>query len=759
MTVQIFYKNQWIDISNNIDYSTPFYIERRADEVFEKGSFNAILDIKFNIPPFTIMNIDNSFYVCSSTSNKYLTYDNTYYHNFDVTEATIILNRYILGSKAFSNTGTNKKDKEKLIVISTLISRKYGVDFNLIQNNFDKEQELQFGIGTTMFESFLEFTKAYNRVPKLKSISFSDTGKMTLNIDFYSLENQTQYILDENKITSVQYHQNEDNYCKRVEGELSDVVDRTNLIEVRDLTMRSNEIEVSFNTCRLELPTRAEKVVSFGLEEERTKIRFSLRISESYASAIGYDYSTNSQIFKTYGEFANDIIYDGNVRLLDQIYYEILEQYKIPKDYLYSLPFYAELIRGNGGDLGYFLVLPVYSEGSFHYVDGALFSIDLSDHIISKEQYDLLENKDKPDYCFYETNSNIIDGLLNYYNNDFWHTLVGGDIKSFIELALQLLPNEEDQHKTFPDGSRLDYGVKIDDTVYKNFSPMYFKFYAEYYAISDMPITSDKSIIPVNDIGFFDTSKLYDKSANFLDFDRIVESIQKVNDMSGLPELTIEYNLASNEPPMPCQQITYDGHTWYVESILTYFELNRKYCVINLVENYNKVADAVSVLSQTNTVKNPLTNIITRPILIDFTNAWIDNIDPLWFRMSFYWNQWEGVTLYKRAIVMQSGDVMELFVEALDQYCFDKKAVKVGNKFEKRASQDVAYVNSYNEFEDCRIEIVTMPRLSVEDSYQLPEYDPEVINYSTLLSLPRIKVFKDAREKLTFTVRLTKPKQ
>lgn len=165
--IEIFLNNTWLNITKNV--FSNFEIHERCDEVYALGSMKAKLNIKVNIPPYTILRIDEKeYFLCHSQCTKYLTYEDLYIHDIEIIEATSILSCYILGSKSFSVTGTNKEDKDKINIIAELMNQKYNTTFVFDASKLTKEQEFQFGPGTTMYDALLAIAKTYNCVPKVK---------------------------------------------------------------------------------------------------------------------------------------------------------------------------------------------------------------------------------------------------------------------------------------------------------------------------------------------------------------------------------------------------------------------------------------------------------------------------------------------------------------------------------------------------------------------------------------------------------------
>ena len=192
------------DITNDIDTNTFNYIDR-ADSIYGTGSFNfESTYFTNNIPPYSILDWEGVKYCCSSEANYH--YGNkSWIHNVSVIELTALLSRFLLGSKAFSVTGTNTFDYEKINVMLSLINSKYNVNIKLnrnIDNLFSKEIEYVFGAGTTLFDALNEIARQYNH-----KVSVVDVIDTTIKIDFIDL-NGVDYAMGNINILSIKKMQN-----------------------------------------------------------------------------------------------------------------------------------------------------------------------------------------------------------------------------------------------------------------------------------------------------------------------------------------------------------------------------------------------------------------------------------------------------------------------------------------------------------------------------------------------------------------------
>ena len=244
-----------IDISNDVLLNTFNYMQR-IDELFGIGSFQfESKTITENIPPYSVL-VNNDKYYCCSSEATYHYGRQSWFHNVSIIEATSILSRFLVGSKAFSITGTNTYDYEKIAILVKLVEQKYGVEFefDFEINKFNKQIEYVFGAGTTLFDALNEIYKQYNsRVYVSKIIQNEQNTIITLSVqELFELNN---LVWDEKKILSKTKIQNPENYCKFLESEAKNVIDTNQTTLVSNLYPSATDIKLSQDTLVFKLPT------------------------------------------------------------------------------------------------------------------------------------------------------------------------------------------------------------------------------------------------------------------------------------------------------------------------------------------------------------------------------------------------------------------------------------------------------------------------------------------------------------------------
>lgn len=765
MKVEIYLNDSWLRIDEKME--ARINLESRCDEVFGIGSFKAWLDIPYNIPPYTPLIInDNDYYLCTSICSKYLTRENAYVHDFKLIEASAVLSCYILGSKTFSVSGNYKKDSDKISILAKLMNQKYGIiiHYNLeeIRNLLIKEQDFSFGPGTTIYDALLEIAKTYNCIPKVNSIGFAgNEKKLVIQFYFHKLNNNsTPHILKTNYITNVVYSQNMDDYCKFLETEATNVIDRNDITSFKGLTVRSDDIETTASNAKILLPTRIEKVEKFYVNGEA---KLEGTIASKYKDLDQnnlHDFLVDKNIYlgkNTYHarfiDWRNAFSTNNGTEFpFDKIYEEHFKKNFSDKEEFYNQSFfYNSLVDYNNG---YFHLHPTIVAdniaGAVKYFIMESGKIDITTSIISKDQYDILELKDQPKFAYYTKYGNTIDGMYEYYKEDIWNGLLGKGVNPFLTYA------HESGNFSYKD-EEIEFNVdSIISPVIKDVpDPREYTFDVDVITTTNPFVSSTKSKIPLNQTNFFTSARSYEKSSNYIDFDKLNNSIQKNNDMLGMPELSIEYQMSNDDIFNPSDKILYDGKEWYIASIITYYEPSRKYCILNLVSDFNKIADAIGVETQYQSTKNPLDNIIDRHIFFEL-NYDKDLPNEIWLKFKFYYDVGQSNDLFKRATIMRNKNITYLYVETLDQYAFDKKITDYFDSEAKvprnrYACYDIGYVDENNETEFCQIDIVELPELNRIESYQLPLYEG---NYNLIASIPKQKLYKDSRERLIFTIKI-----
>jgi hypothetical protein len=742
--VKIYINDTWVDISNYIDTKTGIQTQKRIDDAFGTGTLKALLNISYNIAPYTpmIINIDTKteYYVCSSTCTRYLNLPNSYIHDFDIIQAESLLSCFILGSKNFSITGTNKKDAEKIIIICKLMEQKYGVKFVFNANGVvNDSNEFTFGPGTTMHDAINEILTLYNA--KISIIYTISAGVMTINITPVALKFDTEYFVNDNRIINVMYTQQSETYGNILESEMNNVIDRTNTTRYEYISSRSDSVQISADTAKLILPSNVEEI---------TKLEINSAPARSF-KITNIPYSIIKEAVPVIGNFPSKTFEEWN-QLLYITFTDHEDGYQwnyYPLDYFYSnLPLELKFDKSLSFQMSAF-----YDDGAAQYYiltagDTIEQKLDITGRLLEKSQYDLLEAKEQVKYCYYQKGGNTIEGFNETYKDDFWNTLLGETERGVMyHIASEINTSKtiEDEYTPIVINASLVFtDLSRELTTYS--------FNVECRPICDMFVSSTKTVETINESTFKPYARTYDKSCNFIDFDRMIYSLQKTNDSEGLPELTLEYNIKGIELPEVGQCIYYDSKLWHIFNATRMIDEDGfETITLNLVSSYSKIAEAIGIKSQFNTTKNPLDNVIDRYIYDEVRTSNIV-VSNMYLKFNFTFSDSTTTNLYKRAAVYSNNGVDYVVCAMQDNYSFDSEAIKVeGTYYENR---QCPYVDDHNEFMSVVITGGTIDMLTLEESYELPKLT-STSKFKFIFKTGNILVYKDARERLIFTIKLT----
>ncbi len=783
--VRLFYNNGWYEITSIIDKT--INIDRRIDEALDSGSFSFISRIfTFNIPPFTLCEIDGMYFFMSTEATEIITMPGCYTHQATLIELTKILECYILGSKTFTNNhiewsyGGVKYDLNnnyaKLLVLLLLMNDKYNLDydFSRIDNidiyNSTISREFFFGPGTTFFDAMLEIGRSMQMIPRLvyKNSKYS--------IVFDNLKKHNSFVLDENKIISKVITQNVDEYCSMVECEASDVVDRTNLTKVENLTPRADDVELNSDSMKLILPTRAEEIVKF-----EAKSPFPKRLVISIPLDSHIFNVENVQKAKSLGTIG--IILEPNTK--DNIW---------SKDNGYEGYFYFSALIGYlNEECGYnidsksdYPVVIDIKEGMVNLIVGNLslnaetadftlgyidYAIDLTPYLLEKKQYDLIDVVNQANYCYYTTNTPYIEGIYNKQNTTLYKKLIYGVNGPFLRKASQNIlgiHSSEDLNINYDNICRytgtydFDYkdllkqikvysmALAVNNDLYKTKAPaenpLDNAFNVIYKPITKCLLNSDKDIAPLNENARKTASRTYEGGAGIIDIDNAITELKNVANKQGNEIMSIGY--LGNILPNPGDKIIIDSNDWYVSSIQTTINNNLYTSIINLSRCEFKIAESIGVATQFESTYNPDTMILDRIIALKGPQI---NPDKEYLLCVNY----DGNKVYKRVVKLIEAHKAYLIVEAKDNYAFDSYAEATtftdSLNINVYVEKEVPYSRSNNFMDNYTFTLYEMPNISQKASFRLPLMDNESILPSPLFMATKA-IYKDSRERLIIQI-------
>ena len=707
-----------INITNDVMLNTFNYM-KRIDDVFGTGSFNfESKNITNNIPPYSVLKIDDDYFLCNSEATYH--YGNkSWYHNVSVIEATSALSRFLVGSKAFSITGTNTYDYEKINILLTLINQKYKVNISFdvddLTSIFTKKIEYVFTAGTTLFDALNEIVKNYNY-----RIYVSKIENKKIYIKYIDLENMNVLEIDNYKILSKIKTQNAENYCKFLETEANNVVDTTNLTLIDNIFPTANDIKLNADTYMLKVPTPIYKVKSFWANLN-AYVELALIMPNSLK---------NDPAIQTYAKWAE------TYPVLKDIYDNYIAQYLPNWEKFKEQEWYADN-----------KTLIPYNETSYGTIKDVEYKVDLTWRVKSKEQYDLVEDKDKPDYIYYQLGSNVIDGFNVFYKNDFWNTLIGQSKEPFyLHMGDTIYPYEGEIYNGVEIGT---FKVVGENAIFKT------TYGIEYYSLSNPVLINVKKDLPSNENDYKPYALSYGKSSNYVDFDKLNNSMEIENQSVGKVEMVLEYDITGESFLNDFKKVIFEDEEWYVSNSQYKITATLNVVTLNLVKTYNKVADIISLNSQYNTTKNPLQDIIERPVYVESTQPFSFTKGKSYIVATFEFANGTTTDLFFSPIILTNNEDIYFYFEMADQYSGGSKAVNVeGQTFKV---EQVPYVDSNNEVVKCSFKKVDLENINYEIAKNLPSYPKWMLDYPFYQTIINpFYIYKDAREKLTFTIKANK---
>ncbi len=349
--------NYAFGVANTINL-TPFIsdveTQLRSDDAFAIGTFRVIIpstlftNAKYNIPPFTVFEIctgsqglfSGKRWFGYSKCSKYLrTQGSTTYYTHDITliEPIAILETIQIGCKTF----TNHIDYDYLMQLKTIIQNTTGIQISFTgRYNVAEQHSFSFDKGTTAFEIINEIFKIHNYKInfrfdgqdsyvywfrfEISPIRLEDDPLLEIESDVETIAINTNYL------TLAEYSQNQDNYCKYLESQVDNVVDRNTLTTWSNLSVRSDDSTCTSDNCYIELPSKVESVNSLYVyltPTEQIKIEISPSDYRSL-SRLGVSTYTWEQLVSSIDwlqDFANEVTANRPSLNLDDFSYSCNE--------------------------------------------------------------------------------------------------------------------------------------------------------------------------------------------------------------------------------------------------------------------------------------------------------------------------------------------------------------------------------------------------------------------------------------------------
>lgn len=744
MVAEIRLNNTWQDISDSI--IQPITIDRRVDEVLDSGTFTFVSKtIDYNIPPLTLCNIDGEYWLCSSECNEVIPSNpKEYNHNVSLIELTYYLQCYIVGTKAMSNTGTMyPTNADKCKALCDIVNDKYRLIFGntavkfqfeigaFSDSRWQLEREFIFGFGTTLFQALLDIGRTCNAIPRIASAPYFDGTSEILYLSWDILDYNQTFTLDSTKILTMQYRQSVDDYTAILESEVNDVVDRTTTTIVNNLSVRSESYIIEDDNQVLMLPSRVESVKKLEVFNTNLGIQRITGI-ENYIDKK--QATLNNGLTKNIYNWFDSNLFNSEI-----------EDFYTFKDNLTSF------LVNNGLDQVQlkFVVVGVDPNLTYYFEtrDGVTV-LDLTKYCIEKNQYDLLTVEEKPKYCYYTYGDNVIRGIYKYAHDDFWGAFLSQTVKPLIYETINNNPTSvEIIYKTVNLETVWNTNVLTED----DYNPKNLLFNIEYTPITSLFLLSSNDKEPFNEDEIKPTSRSFELSSSMSDFDLLVKSIDKNNKMMGLPEVSISYY--GNNYPKPMNSITIKNQTYYVSSVQTTIVLDKYTSVINLVKEYNKIAEVFGVKTQFESTRLPLNSIIDR---IVYCGEYQCSDMPTGLNIKY-----GSSSLYLRGSIVSNSNINYIICEAQDNYAIaTQKASNSSLNSKMYENKQIPYSNSNSEQVKYTFNLLKEPdniNYNLDHLKEIANDYPLLTRSSAFTQVSdekEVKIYKDARERLIFVLKL-----
>ena len=759
------------DISNDVDVNS-IKIQDRADWSFEHGSFSfesGILDK--NIPPYSLVRIRDYNVITETISDSqgnsstitYNEYVNTSYflissqttrnfvrgvtiHDCSLLSLDALLECYILGSK----TWTDETDSQVMLKTLDLINIKYSTyitleSYALLTNS---QHDYTFGTGTSLYEVVRQVANKNN----LKfSVYFDDSAwgydiyTQNIKIMFYSLSIMPALTINNSfsYLFNLKYLQNPNDYCKYLETEASNVVDRDKEVVWKDLSLRFPNVKFEKEELQLMLPTNVESIESI---EVKGSYGFTIGID---TTAIDRDWidshggSNYGTTHKTYQELIDYNISYGSISNIFQYFYDKL---------LYRI----EGIKNKNCDItdqsSYVNIIISNTVGGSTFIGDGIF--DYTDRLVEQDYFNTISDSDKHKYIFYKSGSNIVDNFVARYHDDLW-----GYITNLV--GYPFLVRENNESVTIDSNNVCRVKANIDSL--SGGTPQNYLYKIKAIPITNPKIVDSKNVSPANESAYKNFTRTYqmgNSDGMKTYFDALVSDMDRQNETLGRIEAVVDidtttaiipqdgqtYPSGTYLMPFANQPVSLFGNTFYIASLEHRFTSTKRYTQLNLTRTRYKIADAIGVDYQFNSILIPTQMVIDRPLYFEITNSSLYN---------YLYNDYQVFLrvdaqnyLAKRCAVSRDSDgAYYLYCETIDNYAFDRA-------IDGTIGKDVPYVAYDGKVNYISLKVYVVDSMTLSDSKLLP-YVSAISGATTYYDVAtNVDIYKDTRERLTFTIKV-----
>lgn len=739
-------------------------IQARCDTAFATGSCQIITDkISHNIPSNCVCWLDDGLFLITSEAKKHPTINGLYIHSCKLTDITALLETYVLGSKAFSiESGMCQSDNDRIDIILNLVNAKYVIDIMKV-DEFDIDyplgnHEYTFGAGTTLFAALSEI--ALRNGYRVVISDVGGVGASDIYIDFVDLDIHNYVAFDTSRIIEYKYLQNGDNYCKYLETEAQNVVDRGSTQIWRDLTCRSEGPAIDADNACVVLPSNIEGLIEYKVRDETATISLLDVNLENFKDII-----TSQWILDNGGYQAQaDSVHPGgyiimgtfaDLKALPDPMHSIMAKVEEHLDFLLNPLTTMYLIRTflseSNPDA---LYVATYASNNSLRVG---VNIDLTERVKEEADWNTLGASDKPKYAVYKTGSNKIFNLNATYKYDFWGAILGVSRGNYLSYWKSMDYTDEVNNKTF------DTHI---DVSFSNTNPVPKVYSVKAIAITKPMVIVKKKDAPYNESTWRESTRTYTNSANTINLDALYEDMYRKVETLGCIEAVALYEgtgLNYNTYPKCNNKIKLNDEVFYIFSYEITHKSARTIIQYNLSSKPSKIADAIGVDYQFNPIRLPYYSIIDRPTFFETINTTAYNgiksaIDNDKSVLLVFKTGIRNFVLRATVMNLESQNAYVLYCECVDNYsCGDYAIYNSVNKYENRAC---LYGDSYNELQYVDIVIYALSQsITTDFSYEMPnilENRVDALSRYAKLALPRKYIYKDGRERLTFTIKINK---
>ena len=768
----IFYNNKEIEIFPN----ETIKIDERFDQIQDSITFTFYSsEITKNVEPFTLMTIQSNAFSAENLSKQFwiktkcrsvIGSKNVYEHEATCYELTKILQALLLGSKAFSvvkNVENYNSNYDRINIICSLMRDKYAYIFKLdsnMQGRMQQEREFSFGSGTTMYDALLEIMNTEGCVPRV--INYNPTVR-ALTISYDDIDGIVSQNVQETIFEDVSFDeidQNVDEYCSQVETEMNDVIDRNTYSTVY-LTPRSESNVVSFDNGCLITPENIEDIKQLSIGMDLTA---PFKAPLLYMDARYFSQFPDSDRIPTANAqtpIPEDVAFKDTtstfalMKLTDEgkkIYEEAKRTIGIYEGadtnyYKGSFWFYRnyKVVNNKAISSG---VTFMFAMSNYKYdisMPSGYYYVPITQIVLEKKQYDLLETLEKPNFIYFEHGSNKIDGFANSENNDFWNSFLGTQrnppIQSYnFNLYDQILDMNNITYEIVENGTPIVMGVATN-TIYicydtnKNYFEKSYKL--KYYTMSSMSNVEEKETLLNTKMK---TSRSYNNGANNIDYNLVINGMKREVNHLGLPCKIIQ----------SMTNVSLGTHTslGYVVEKITDILVERDSFIYTyfIYEDAFQIAAAIGVDSQYEATNIPSTGVLKRYLYYEiiasdeFKNKILNEETPVMLLID------KNKSLFMSRYY--DNNKIILTAKMKDNYAFASKMVVSSYNSNYYGNKDVGIDNGFQK--ELSFQIYAIDDLTKENLDNYPEINlSNQSNYKT--STISRAIYKDSREQLIFT--------